>query len=165
MDYIVRPYQPGEEAYVADAQKRLYSEEYHWGPSFTDYAVKITLDFAAKAKNDREEMWVAEADGKLVGCIMLCQSEGDADAGQLRLFLVEKDHRRYGIGRSLTSTLFQKAREAGYRRLILWTASPLTAAISHYEKLGFQKVEEVENREWSLKGKLLYEIKMVLDLS
>ena len=163
MDCIVRPYKPGEETYVADAQKRIYSEEYHWGPAFIDYAMKIALDFTARAKNDREEMWVAEGGGNLIGCIMLCQSEESPDVGQLRLFLVEKAYRRCGVGRALTSALFQKAREAGYRKLILWTASPLTAAIRHYEKLGFRKAEEVENRTWSLEGKTLFEIKMVLD--
>jgi len=127
--------------------------------------VKITLDFAAQAKNEREEMWVADSDGKLIGCIMLCQSDESPDVGQLRLFLVEKEYRRFGIGRALTTALFQKAREGGYKRLILWTASPLTAAIRHYENLGFQKVEEVENREWSLDGKALFEVKMVMPLS
>lgn len=165
MEFIVRPFRPGEEAYIAGAQRRVYSEEYHWGPSFIDYAVKVTLDFAARDRNDGEEMWVAEAEGRLVGCIMLCRAEESPDMGQLRLFLVEKDYRRSGIGRALTSALFQKAREAGYRRLVLWTASPLTDAIRHYERLGFRKVEEVENRDWSLEGKTLFEVKMVMDLS
>ncbi len=165
MDFKVRPFRPGEEVYVADAQRRIYTEEYRWGTSFTDYAMKIAMDFSAQAKNDREELWVAEADGSLVGCIMLCQSEESPDVGQLRLFLVEKEYRRYGIGRALTSALFQKTRKAGYRKLILWTASPLTDAIRHYEKLGFRKVEEVENREWSLDGTPLLEVKMVMELA
>lgn len=164
MDYIVRPYQPGEKAYIADAQKRIYSRGYRWGPSFIDYAVKIPLDFAAREKNEKEEMWVAEGDGKLIGCIMLCQSEESSDAGQLRLFLVEKEYRRFGVGRALTYALLQKAREAGYHRLVLWTASPLADAIRHYEKLGFRKVEERENHNWSLDGNPLFEVKMAMEL-
>ena len=66
--------------------------------------------------------------------------------------------------RALIAALFQKAREAGFRRLILWTASPLRAAIHHYETLGFRKVEEVENRRWSLDGETLFEVKMAMDL-
>ena len=66
---------------------------------------------------------------------MLCRPEGSPDAGQLRLFLAEEDSRRRGAGRSLTSALLQKAREAGYRQLILWTASPLTGAVRHHEAL------------------------------
>lgn len=50
----------------------------------------------------------------------------------------------------------------GYKKLILWTASPLTDAIRHYEKLGFSIVEERENHTWSLDGESLNEIKMEL---
>lgn len=163
MNYIVRPYRPGEERYVAEAQERIYTEEYNWGPAFTDYAVKIALDFANQEKNDGEELWVAEAEGKLIGCIMLCRTE-ELLTGQLRLFLVEKDYRRYGVGSALTKELIQKAKMVGYEKLILWTASPLKSAISHYEKLGFHSVEEAENTNWSLDGEKLSEIKMVMYL-
>ncbi|WP_295760907.1 GNAT family N-acetyltransferase [uncultured Oscillibacter sp.] len=81
-------------------------------------------------------MWAAEVEGRPIGCIMLCRPEGSPDAGQLRLFLAEEGSRRCGAGRSLTSALLQKAREAGYRRPILWTASPLTGAVRHHEALG-----------------------------
>ena len=37
---------------------------------------------------------------------------------------------------------------------MLWTASPLTAAIHQYEKLGFASVESVENSTWSMEGTL-----------
>lgn len=73
MDYLLRPFRPGEETYVAEAQKRVYSEEYHWGSAFIDYAVNITLDFATWKRGPGEEMWVVEAAGTPVGCIMLCQ--------------------------------------------------------------------------------------------
>lgn len=71
MDFIIRPYKQGEEKYVADLHKALYSTEYSWGPSFTDYAMKIATDFAKGSKNDREELFVADCDGVLAGCIML----------------------------------------------------------------------------------------------
>lgn len=163
MDFIIRPYRSGEEQYVADLHRRLYSEEYAWGPSFLDYAVGIAMDFAKNGKNDREELFVAERGGALAGCVMLCQTESP-DVGQLRLFAVEKDARRCGIGAALMDALLDKAAAAGYQKLILWTASPLTAAIKQYEKLGFRTVEKVENTTWRSDGASLYEIKMELDL-
>ncbi len=159
MKYIVRPYRLGEEKYVADAHKRIYSEEYHWGKVFTDYAMQIALEFAAKEPNDREAVLVAESEGKLIGCIMLCETETPT-VGQLRMFLVEEKYRHYGIGTALTSSILRKAKEASFKELILWTASPLTAAIRNYEKLGFRFVEEKDNYEWSLDGQKLKEIKM-----
>ena len=163
MDTVIRPYRPGEEQYVAELHKRLYSEEYSWGPSFTDYAAKIALDFAKKEKSDKEELFVAELNGSLAGCIMLCQTD-DPSVGQLRLFAVEKACRRYGIGSELIQAVMDKVKEAGYQKVILWTASPLAAAIRHYEKLGFKTVETVENATWATDGSPLREIKMELSL-
>ena len=163
MNAIIRPYRQGEEQYVAELHKRLYSEEYSWGPSFTDYAAKIALDFAKKEKGDKEELFVAELNGSLAGCIMLCQTD-DPAIGQLRLFAVEKTCRRYGIGSALIRTVMDKVKAAGYQKVILWTASPLTAAIRHYEKLGFKSVETVENTTWATDGSPLREIKMELSL-
>lgn len=153
----------GEEEYVARAHREVYSAEYHWGESFISYAEKLALSFPVRGKDEGEELWVAEAQGQLLGCIMLCRSD-DPDAGQLRLFLVDKECRGQGVGRALTEALLQRAREVGYKRIVLWTASPLTAAIHQYEKLGFEQTERVENTEWSLDGELLYEIKMELEL-
>lgn len=163
MDYIIRSYRAGEERYVADAHRRIYSEEYRWGDSFIDYAVKIAMDFPQREKSEKEELLVAQAEGKLVGCIMLCQSD-EAETGQLRLFLVEKECRGCGVGRALTNELLSRARAAGYKKLMLWTASPLKDAIRQYEKIGFKVTEEVENTDWSLDGELIYEIRMDMEL-
>lgn len=163
MECKIRPYQPGEEQYVADLHRRLYTKEYAWGPSFTDYAAKIALDFAKKAKSDREELFIAEVKGKPVGCIMLCETD-DPDVGQLRLYAVEEDYRKFGIGSALTKAFIEKAKGLGYRKIMLWTAGPLTAAIHHYEKMGFHTVESVENTEWSTKGTPVMEVKMEMNL-
>lgn len=143
MEYTIRPFQNGEE-YVADAHRQVYTNEYRWGESFTKYAAQIALEYANETHSNREELWVAETDGKLVGCVMLCETE-DTTTCQLRLFLVEKDYRRFVIGGALIRTLMDKAKESGYKELILWTASPLKDAIRHYERLGFHVAEEKEN--------------------
>lgn len=163
MNFIIRPYQCGEEQYVANLHERLYSEEYSWGPSFTDYAAKIALDFAKKEKSEKEELFIAETDGTLIGCVMLCETD-DSKIGQLRLFAVEKEYRRYGVGTALTNIFMEKAKSVGYQKLILWTASPLTAAIHHYGKIGFQITETAENHTWSIKGETIVEIKMEMDI-
>ena len=163
MKSMIRPYRPGEENYVADLHKRLYSEEYGWGPEFIRYAVHIAEDFAEKEKSDREAMYVAEEDGRPVGSIMLCGTD-DPAVGQLRLFAVEKAHRCRGIGAALLQTAMDKAKSAGYTKLILWTADAVTDALRKYEKLGFVTTESVENRTWDPDGKLVYELKMEKEL-
>ena len=163
MDTMIRPYRSGEEEYVADLHKRLYSEEYNWGPDFIDYAVEIPMRFARKEKNDREELLVADHNGQLVGCIMLCGTD-DPHVGQLRVFAVEKEYRCQGIGAALLETSIEKAISAGYTKLILWTADAVTEAIHKYEKLGFKAVETKENYTWSTVGEAVTEIKMEMDI-
>lgn len=51
------------EKYVAELHRRLYTEEYSWGPAFIGYAAGIAMDFAKKEKNSREELFIAEYRG------------------------------------------------------------------------------------------------------
>ena len=164
MTALIRTYRSGEEQYVADLHERLYTEEYGWGPAFVTYAKKIAIDFPRRPVGEREGLWIAEAEGEPAGSVMLRETE-DPSVGQLRLFAVEKNRRRQGIGRALMETLLAKVEEVGYKTLILWTAGPLEAAIRQYERFGFRIVETAENRTWRPDGELVLEIKMEKALS
>lgn len=159
MTVVIRNYRPDEEEYVADLHERLYTEEYGWGPAFVTYAKKIAVDFPKRPANGREGLWIAEVEGEPAGSVMLCETE-DPSVGQLRLFAVEKNRRRQGIGRALMEALIARAEEVGYETLILWTAGPLEAAIRQYERFGFRVTETVENRSWRPDGEPVLEIKM-----
>ena len=163
MDYTIRPYRRGEEEYVAQLHERLYSEEYGWGPEFVRYAAAIPRHFAEKETNDREELFIAEQNGRPVGSMMLCATE-DPDVGQLRVFAVEKDCRRQGIGAALLQAALEKAKSAGYTKPILWTADAVADALRKYTRLGFRVTETKENRSWRPDGQAVVEIKMEKEL-
>ena len=156
----VRPANQQEIACFAEAHRRVYREEYRWGPVFCDYAAHIAETFV---RSERSEFFAAVKDGRPVGCVMLCEAE-DPTVGQLRLFLVEKAYRGAGVGTALVDALMEKARECGYRKLILWTAAPLVDAIRLYQRYGFQKTEEQSNTSWSLDGETVMEEKYELVL-
>ena len=123
--------------------------------------MKIATDFAKSRKNDREELFVADCDGTLAGCIMLSQTD-EPSVGQLRLFAVERDYRRYGIGSALIAAFMKKPAIPVSEN---YSGQPFsTDAIRHYEKLGFKATESVENTTWNTDGKPLDEIKMALFL-
>jgi putative acetyltransferase len=56
-----------------------------------------------------------------------------------RLWLLEKYHGK-GIGYMLIMKLFESARQAGYRRMILQTDILSVRAISFYKRLGFEQI-------------------------
>lgn len=132
----VRPVNRQEIAYFADAHRRVYREEYRWGPAFCDYAAHIAEPFV---RSERDEFFAAVVDDRPVGCIMLCQTEEPA-VGQLRLFLVEKGQRGAGVGTALVD------------------------AIRLYQKYGFHKTEQQPNTTWSLDGETVMEEKFELAL-
>lgn len=58
---------------------------------------------------------------------------------ELRKMYCLPEHRGCGVGRVLMEFALAKARELGYNRVILETASPLLEAIGLYKKFGFKE--------------------------
>jgi GNAT superfamily N-acetyltransferase len=63
---------------------------------------------------------------------------------KLRLLLVDPAARGTGLGRRLVEQCIAFSRTAGYRKLVLWTHSHLTAARAIYRKTGFKKLRRTE---------------------
>ena len=151
----IRTFRPGDEEYVATAHVRIYVGEFGFNPKFSEYVVKIARGFAAAPKKEREELWIAEDDGKPVGCILLLETE-DPAIGQIRQFLVEKEYRGRGIGGMLTDAVMAKAKECRYQKLILQTGDLQEIARAHYAHMGFHMVKKWPN-EWTTDGKVHYD--------
>ncbi|MBQ9091232.1 MAG: GNAT family N-acetyltransferase [Anaerotignum sp.] len=162
MNYIIRPYQKGEEDYVADAHERIYRQEYGWSDIFVAFAKQVVYDFAALPKSDHAEMWVADVDGQPVGSIML--QEEEKGLGHLRLFILEKEFRGTGIADALLGIAMEKAKEWGFTHLYLSTAEPLTAARKKYAKLGFAVTRKEKMTDWTTDGSDVWEEFWEMDL-
>jgi GNAT superfamily N-acetyltransferase len=137
----IRPVgRPGDLGWVIGQHGEIYAEEFGWDASFEALVARIVANFAADHDPVREAGWIAETDGRRVGCVFCVAA--DRDTAQLRILLVEPDARGSGIGGRLVDTCVAFARDAGYARMRLWTNHPLAAAARVYRSRGFRLVSE-----------------------
>jgi GNAT superfamily N-acetyltransferase len=140
--------QPGDLGWVVLAHGELYAREFGWDTSFEALVARIVADFAAGHDAAREAAWIAELDGERVGCVF-CVREDDKTA-RLRILLVDPKARGQRLGTRLVETCLRFARDAGYRRVVLWTNHPLVAARSIYLAAGFRLVGEEPHHSYGV---------------
>jgi DNA-binding MarR family transcriptional regulator/GNAT superfamily N-acetyltransferase len=134
--YLLRPHQSGDMGWVVHRQGVLYAQEYGYDESFEALVAEIVAKFIQHYDRKRERCWIAERDEAVVGSIFLVA--GSKKVAKLRLLYVEPSARGLGIGGRLISECVRFARQAGYRKIILWTQNELDAARHLYEKAGFR---------------------------
>ena len=138
--------QPGDLGWVVMAHGEIYASEFGWDTSFEALVARIVADYAGDHDPRREAAWIAEVDGRRAGCIF-CVA-GQEDAAQLRILLVDPAARGHRLGAELVGTCMEFARQAGYRRMRLWTNDVLAAARSIYLKYGFRLTEQEPHRSF-----------------
>jgi len=138
--YLLRPHQPGDIGWVVHRHGALYAQEYGYDENFEALVAEIVAKFIHYYNATRERCWIAEREGERVGSVFLvAQSKSVA---KLRLLLVEPSARGLGIGARLVAECIRFARQAGYKKIVLWTQSELDAARHVYKKAGFRVIEK-----------------------
>lgn len=130
---------PGDIGYISYLHGRLYHEEYNHGIAFEAYVAKGLAEFYQNYSPDKDNIWICEHSGSIVGSLFLLQRE---QAAQLRYFLICPEYRGLGLGKKLMEKFMDYMRRHNFTSSYLWTTNELEAAASLYKRHGFEPIEE-----------------------
>ena len=131
---------PGDLGWVVMAHGEIYASEFGWDTTFEALVARIVADYAANRDSGREGAWIAELEGRRVGCVFCVAA--DATTAQLRILLVDPSARGHHLGAQLVDRCISFAQQAGYQKMRLWTNHPLAAARQIYLSRGFRLVSQ-----------------------
>ena len=136
---VLRDPLPGDMGWVVQQHGEIYWREYGWDNRFEALVADIAAKFLRKFQPAWEKAWIAELDGERVGSVFVVRKS--ATTAQLRMLILSPKARGLGLGARLTHECIAFARAKGYKKMVLWTNSCLTAARGIYAQRGFQLVK------------------------
>ncbi len=146
----IRPLgKPGDLGWVVMAHGELYATEFGWDVGFEALVARIVAEYASRTDRAVNAAWIAELDGRRVGCVF-CMASEDSGIALLRILLVDPVARGRSLGSALVRTAVDFAARAGYGRIRLWTNHPLAAARHIYLQHGFALFAEEPHRSFGV---------------
>ena len=144
--YLLRQHRPGDMGWIVHRHAVLYAQEYGWDERCEALFAEIAAKFITQYDPKRDRCWIAEKDGATAGSVFLVKETDEV--ARLRLLLLEPWARGLGLGKRLVDECIRFARQAGYRKITLWTQSILYAARHIYQQAGFQLVREEKHHSF-----------------
>jgi len=135
----LRDPQPGDMGWVVQQHGEIYAREYGWNADFEALVADIVARYLRNLQPGWERCWIAEVDGQRAGAVFVVRKS--KQIAQLRMLILTPQARGLGLGARLTDECIVFARSKGYRKMVLWTNSCLTAARAIYAKRGFQLIK------------------------
>jgi len=132
----LRPPRPADYGWIISQHGAVYAGEYGWDISFEGLVAGLVADFVKGHDPARERCWIADLGGRPVGSVF-CTRHDDQTA-KLRMLILAPEARGLGAGGLLVDACMGFARNAGYRRMTLWTNDILTAARKLYAARGWR---------------------------
>jgi GNAT superfamily N-acetyltransferase len=153
---VIRTLRPGDAGWIIGTHGALYARDEGYDQSFEALVARIMAEFLER-DDAGECSWIGERGGQRLGTIS-CMREDDQTA-RLRLFILVPEARGLGLGQRLHDTCVGFARDAGYRRMVLWTHESHRAACALYARNGWRLVrsaagtaygQSVVDQDWEI---------------
>jgi DNA-binding MarR family transcriptional regulator/N-acetylglutamate synthase-like GNAT family acetyltransferase len=142
----LRPPRPGDMGRVVQLHGELYAKEFGYDATFEALVAEIVADYVRRFDPGLERCWIAERDGIVAGSVFLVKK--NRSVAKLRLLILAPEARGLGLGARLVGECIAFARQAGYRKLVLWTQSHLAAARAIYQAAGFRRSSSEKHRSF-----------------
>ena len=136
---------PGDLGRIIALHGECYDALPGFGITFEAFVARTLAEYILDAGGNGR-LWLAEKDGRLVGCTAIVLRDGGL--GQLRWVLVDPSARGAGLGRDLVQRALAFCRENDCTRVFLETTDGLPESQTLYETLGFDVVSDSPEELW-----------------
>lgn len=145
-EYTIRhDLRPGDLGRVIALHGECYDILPGYGVTFEAYVARTIAEYVLDAgANGR--IWLAEREGKLIGCTAIVLRE--ERRGQLRWVLVDPSARGIGLGKELVNHAMQYCRDNDCTSVFLETTDGLPESQALYESLGFEETYNEPEELW-----------------
>lgn len=142
IEVSIRKAQKADNQALAILIRKAFGE--HNAPTAgTVYSDPTTDNLYELFKKQKSALWVAEENGKILGCCGVYPTEGlPAHCVELVKFYLLAKARGKGTGTRLMQRCIQYARKSGYTQLYLESLPQFANAVRMYKKSGFEKLEK-----------------------
>lgn len=157
----IKGYCPGAVGRITEMHAVYYHENWGFDVSFETQVGSELSDFMRLFEPDRDGLWIAVVGKRLAGAIAIDGRESSSEGARLRWFIVDPDSHCRGVGTALMREALSFCRDAGHKKVFLWTFQGLEPARRLYERHGFRLAEEHSAEQW---GTILVEQRFELSL-
>jgi GNAT superfamily N-acetyltransferase len=147
-DLKLTGYYPGVIGKVTELHAVYYFENWDFDTSFEAQVGKELSEFMVAFRPERDGFWAARVAGEFAGAIAIDGSRAVVEGARLRWFIVAPRYQGHGVGGELMGEAIRFCRDAGHKRVYLWTFKGLNVARALYEREGFRLILEHPVDQW-----------------
>lgn len=145
-------YYPGAIGHITECHATYYHDAWGFDISFEIQVGSEVSEFLSRFNAEKDGLWIGRIQNGFAGSIAIDSQPRDEEGGaRLRWFITRPEYQGSGIGGRLIDAAMDFCKNAGHRRIFLWTFEGLDAARHLYEKKGFRLARTHPVNQWGRK--------------